>query len=108
PRSGAGSSASLRMRASFSVLFLDGAEVKRLLAPEVCLAAVEHAFRMLGEGKAPLPAILAMHAEQGSFHVKAGLLTTDRPYFAAKVNANFPGNASRGLPTIRGAVMLSD
>jgi len=90
------------------VLFLEGAEVKRLLAPEVCLAAVEHAFRMLGEGKAPLPAILAMHAEQGSFHVKAGLLSTDRPYFAAKVNANFPGNALRGLPTIQGAVMLSD
>jgi len=90
------------------MLFLDRAEVTRLLSPEVCLAAVEHAFRLLGEGKAPPPAILAMHAEQGSFHVKAGLLSTDRPYFAAKVNANFPGNASRGLPTIQGAVILSD
>lgn len=90
------------------VLFLGRAEVERLLAPEVCLAAVEHAFRLLGEGKAPPPAILSMHAERGSFHVKAGMLSTDRPYFAAKVNANFPGNASRGLPTIQGAVILSD
>ena len=90
------------------VLFLGRAEVERLLAPEVCLAAVEHAFRLLGEGKAASPAILSMHAERGSFHVKAGMLSTDRPYFAAKVNANFPGNASRGLPTIQGAVILSD
>jgi ornithine cyclodeaminase/alanine dehydrogenase-like protein (mu-crystallin family) len=94
--------------ASRKVLFLDGAEVKRLLSPEVCFAAVEHAFRLLGEGKAPPPAILAMRAEKGSFHVKAGMLSTDRPYFAAKINANFPGNASRGLPTIQGAVILSD
>jgi ornithine cyclodeaminase/alanine dehydrogenase-like protein (mu-crystallin family) len=36
------------------------------------------------------------------------MLSTDRPYFAAKINANFPGNASRGLPTIQGAVILSD
>ena len=88
--------------------FLDRAEVERLLTPQACLAAIEHAFRLLGEGKAPAPAILSMHAEQGSFHVKAGMLATDRPYFAAKINANFPGNALRGLPTIQGALVLSD
>jgi ornithine cyclodeaminase/alanine dehydrogenase-like protein (mu-crystallin family) len=53
--------------------------------------------------------MLSMHAEHGSFHVKAGMLTTDRPYFAAKLNANFPDNGPRhGLPTIQGAVILSD
>src|SRR4029079_19038260 len=32
-----------------------------------------------------------------------------RPYFAAKLNANFPQNAAlHGLPTIQGAVILSD
>jgi ornithine cyclodeaminase/alanine dehydrogenase-like protein (mu-crystallin family) len=40
--------------------------------------------------------------------VKAGFLADDRPYFAAKLNANFPGNGARGLPTIQGAVMLFD
>src|SRR4051812_28163794 len=50
-----------------------------------------------------------MHAEDGSFHVKAGLLGADRQYFAAKVNANFPQNGARhGLPTIQGAVLLFD
>jgi len=50
-----------------------------------------------------------MHAEEGSFHVKAGFLRLDRSYFAAKLNANFPGNGARhGLPTIQGAVLLYD
>jgi ornithine cyclodeaminase/alanine dehydrogenase-like protein (mu-crystallin family) len=86
-------------------LFLDRAELERRLTPEACLAAVGHAFRLLGEGKAPPPAVLAMHAERGSFHVKAGMLDG---YFAAKVNGNFPGNGAHGLPTIQGAVVLSD
>jgi len=50
-----------------------------------------------------------MHAADGSFHVKAGLLALERPYFAAKLNANFPRNgALHGLPTIQGAVILCD
>jgi ornithine cyclodeaminase/alanine dehydrogenase-like protein (mu-crystallin family) len=85
--------------------FLDGAEVQRLLTPAACLAAMENAFRTLGEGRAPPPAVLAMHAERGSFHVKAGMLDG---HFAAKVNGNFPGNGARGLPTIQGALVLSD
>ncbi len=92
-----------------AALFLGRAGVERLLTPAVCLAAIEQAFRLLGEGKAPPPAVLSMHAEGGSFHVKAGMLATDRPYFAAKLNANFPGNGPRlGLPTIQGVVILSD
>jgi len=84
-------------------------DVERLLTPDVCIAAVEDAFRQLGEGKVPPPGILGMHAGDGSFHVKAGFLTLERPYFAAKLNANFPANGSRhGLPTIQGAVILSD
>ena len=90
-------------------LFLTRSEVERLLTPAVCVTAVEQAFRQLAEGAVPPPAILAMHAERGSFHVKAGLLTADRPYFAAKLNANFPENGRRqALPTIQGVVILSD
>jgi alanine dehydrogenase len=93
---------------SSRTLLLSRSDVERLLAPDVCLAAVEQAFRQLAEGAVPPPAILAMHAERGSFHVKAGLLTAGGAYFAAKVNANFPENARRGLPTIQGVVILSD
>ncbi|HZM36927.1 MAG TPA: ornithine cyclodeaminase family protein [Burkholderiales bacterium] len=86
-------------------IFLAREAVERLLTPQACLDAVEHAFRLLGEGRASRPAVLAMHAEHGTFHVKAGMLDS---YFAAKLNGNFPGNGARGLPTIQGAVILSD
>ena len=84
-------------------LLLGRADVERLLAPEACIAAVEDAFRQHALGNVPAPGILGMHAGEGSFHVKAGFLGT---HFAAKVNANFPGNTD--LPTIQGAVILFD
>ena len=50
-----------------------------------------------------------MHAVEGSFHVKAAQLGAERPYFAAKLNANFPHNGPRhGLPTIQGVVVLCE
>lgn len=79
------------------------ADVERLLAPETCIAAIEDAFRQHALGAVPAPGILGMHAGEGGFHVKAGFLGS---YFAAKVNANFPGNTD--LPTIQGAVILFD
>lgn len=90
------------------VLLLDRGEVERLLTPEACIAAVEEAFKALALGQVPAPGVLGMHGEGGGFHVKAGFLAGDRPYFAAKINANFPGNAARGLPTIQGAVLVFD
>jgi alanine dehydrogenase len=85
------------------------ADVERLLTPRLCIAAVEDAMRRLAEGQVPAPGILGMHAGEGSFHVKSSFLTLERPYFAAKLNANFPNNGARhGLPTIQGAVVLSD
>jgi len=85
-----------------------GADVERLLAPQACIAAVEEAFRGHALGTVPDPGLLGMHGAAGSFHVKAGFLTADRPYFAAKVNANFPSNAAAGLPTIQGTILLFD
>ena len=92
-----------------ATLLLSRDDVERLLTPDACIAAVEDAFRQLGLGQVPPPGILGMHAGEGSFHVKAGFLALERPYFAAKLNANFPQNAAlHGLPTIQGAVILSD
>jgi alanine dehydrogenase len=83
---------------------LTPADVERLLDLPACLAAVEAAFRSDARS-----AVLGMHAEDGGFHVKAALMDGPRPYFAAKINANFPGNpARRGLPTIQGVVALFD
>lgn len=90
-------------------LLLTGRDVAALLSIEECMAAVEHAFKLYGVGKTQPPGILGVHARDGGFHIKAGLLELRRSYFAAKVNANFPNNAKRyGLPTIQGVVLLYD
>src|SRR6267142_4863567 len=90
-------------------LLLTGRDVAALLSIEECMVAVEHAFKLYGEGKTQPPGILGVHTRDGGFHIKAGLLDLDRSYFAAKINANFPDNPKRlGLPTIQGLVMLCD
>lgn len=94
---------------SEKVLFLSSSEVRALLTIDECTAAVEHAFRLQGEGKTLPPAVLSVHVSNGGFHVKAGVLSLSGNYFAAKVNANFPDNpALFELPTIQGLVILCD
>lgn len=94
---------------SEEVLLLRPQDVRELLTLDECIVAVEHAFRLHGEGKAAQPGVLSMHTSTGGFHVKAGLLELTRPYFAAKVNGNFPDNPQRfGLPTIQGMILLCD
>jgi alanine dehydrogenase len=91
-------------------LLLSRRDVAELLSLEECVGAVEEAFRLHARGDALPPAILGVRAVEGSFHVKtAGLKLSRRVYFAAKTNANFPGNRDRfGLPTIQGVVLLFD
>jgi alanine dehydrogenase len=90
-------------------LLLTRSEVASLLTIEDCTSAVERAFKMHGEGQTAPPGLLGVHARDGGFHIKAGILQLDRAYFAAKVNANFPQNSKRfGLPLIQGVIVLHD
>jgi alanine dehydrogenase len=90
-------------------LLLTGRDVASLLSIEECMSAVEHAFKLHGQNRTEPPGILGIHALDGGFHIKAGVLDLDRTYFAAKLNANFPENVKRfGLPTIQGVVILCD
>jgi ornithine cyclodeaminase/alanine dehydrogenase-like protein (mu-crystallin family) len=88
------------------VLLLHAGDVSRLLDMDTCVAAVEAVFRRLAEGSAPAPGVLSFRADEGHFHLKAGL--SGDGFFVAKVNANYPGNGGRGLPTIQGVIGLSD
>jgi alanine dehydrogenase len=84
-------------------------DVLDLLTLPDCIAAVEHAFRLHAEGRTLGPGVLGVPAVDGGFHIKAAGLLGERGYFAAKTNANFPGNALRfGLPTIQGTIVLAD
>ena len=90
-------------------LLLTRRDVASLLTIEECITAVERAFKLYGEGKAAPPGVLGIHARDGGFHIKAGIMNLERSYFAAKLNANFPENVDRfGLPTIQGVIALCD
>ncbi len=90
-------------------LVLTRSDVSELLDMDSCITAVEEAFRLEGEGRAARAGVLGFPSAGGGFHVKAAALELQRPYFAAKVNGNFPGNRERfGLPTIQGVVVLCD
>jgi alanine dehydrogenase len=90
-------------------LLLKRGEIAALLSLEKCMTAVEQAFKLHAEGQTTPPGILGIHARDGGFHIKAGLLDLGRTYFAAKTNANFPQNMKRfGLPLIQGVIVLCD
>ena len=80
-------------------LFLSRRDVADLLTLDDAIEAVERAFRLLGEGRVPAPAIAGVHAADGAFHIKAALLG-DR--FAAKINGNF----FHATPRIQGVIVL--
>jgi len=90
-------------------LVLSRADVSALLGMDECIHAVESAFRAHADGRVIAPAVLSSHTDNGAFHVKVAGLELERPFYAAKVNANFPGNEERfGLPTIQGVIALFD
>jgi alanine dehydrogenase len=94
---------------SSTTLFLSRSEIAGLLVIDEYITAMEQVFKLYGERKTVAPGILGVHASNGGFHIKAGLLELDRPYFAAKINANFPHNMARfGLPLIQGMILLAD
>ena len=88
-------------------LLLSARDVSTLLTVPECIAAVDHGFRALGEGKLPPPEIMSLHSELGALHVKAAVWMNGSHYFVAKANANFPSNPkTHGLPTIQGVIIL--
>ena len=90
-------------------LVLTRNDVRHLVTLNDCIASIEQAFRLYGEGKTLVPSVMGIHSSDGGFHVKAGILPLKRNYFAAKVNANFPHNRQRfALPTIQGVIVLCD
>ena len=90
-------------------MILTATEVRSLLDIATCIDAVEGAFRALATGDVIPPSLLGSHVPGGGFHVKTAGMRGERLYYAAKINANFPGNpVSRGLPTIQGVIALFD
>jgi ornithine cyclodeaminase/alanine dehydrogenase-like protein (mu-crystallin family) len=94
-----------------ATVILGRRDVRRALSMPDCIAAVERAFQSHARHETYGPAVAAVHVHAGGFHIKAAGLAParHRPVFAAKINANFPGNPARhGLPTIQGVLALFD
>ena len=90
-------------------LIITRRDIRRLMRPSDFMDAVELGFQAGAMGKANSPHPMHLEADHGSIHAKGASISLGRDYVAVKVNANFPDNPARhGLPTIQGAVILSD
>lgn len=90
------------------MLLLTRKQIASLLTFEDYVSAVEDAFQRHALGESLVPALAHVDAAGGEFHIKAGGLLADPPYFALKVNGGFFQNRVRnGLPNIQGLIVLS-
>lgn len=90
-------------------LILTRGDVAEAMDLAAWLEAVETGFAAQARGDAWSPLPMHVEGEGGGFHAKGAALRLGRLYVAVKINGNFPANpAGRGLPTIQGAILLSD
>ncbi|MGI8741006.1 MAG: ornithine cyclodeaminase family protein [Bryobacteraceae bacterium] len=90
------------------MLLLTRSEIASLLTLDDYIRVVEEAFRNHAEGGSFTPALAHVDAEGGEFHIKAGGVRGNPPYFGVKVNGGFFQNRARhGLPNIQGLIVLS-
>src|SRR5262249_17372174 len=90
------------------MLLLSRSEIASLLDLPDYIQVVEDVFLRHAQGRAFEPALAHVDADGGEFHIKAGGLEGDPPYFALKVNGGFFENQERfGLPNIQGLIVLS-
>lgn len=88
---------------------LNEPEIRALLDPPSCIAAVERAFAVYAAGGAELPGVIHLDVpeQRGEVHIKAGYLHAGR-YYAVKVASSFPGNPALGLSPGNGVVLVFD
>ncbi len=90
-------------------LILSRSEIATALSMAECIRAVEDAFALAARARMTVPPVVHIPSSDGAFHVKSAAYRSDPYYVAVKVNGNFPANPERhGLPTIQGAIVLSD
>jgi ornithine cyclodeaminase/alanine dehydrogenase-like protein (mu-crystallin family) len=91
------------------VVVLREAEIRALLDPLSCIAAVERAFSAYAAGAAELPGVIHLDVpqEKAEIHIKAGYLHGGAAY-AVKLAWGFPGNPVRGLSANDGLVLVFD
>jgi ornithine cyclodeaminase/alanine dehydrogenase-like protein (mu-crystallin family) len=92
-----------------TIRFVDAEEVWATVSPMAAVDAIERAFCAQAEGRITPSASLGIEVRRGTFHAKACATRGSEPgLFVCKINANFPTNSVRGLPTIQGVIAVFD
>ncbi len=99
---------------SREALILREPEIRALLDPGACIAAMEQAFAAYSTGQAQLPAVIHLDIpdsdasrNRGEIHIKAGYVNGG-PYYAVKIVSGFLNNPKLGLPANDGMVVVFD
>src|SRR5579862_2018438 len=99
---------------SRDVLILRQPEIRALLDPRACIAAMEQAFAAYSTGQAQLPSVIHLDIpeedrsqKRGEIHIKAGYLHGG-PYYAVKIVSGFPRNTQLALSPNDGMVVVFD
>jgi ectoine utilization protein EutC len=94
---------------SRDVLILREPEIRSLLDPAACIAAMERAFAAYSTGQAELPSVIQLNVSEnrGDIHVKAGHVRGGS-YYAVKIVSGFLNNPALGLPANDGMVVVFD
>ncbi len=94
---------------SREVLILREPEIRALLDPSACVAAMEQAFTAYSTGRAQLPSVIHLDVPEnrGEIHVKAGYLNGG-PCYAVKIVSGFLNNPQLGLPANDGMIVVFD
>ena len=91
------------------IVLLSGRDLRTLLKPAQVIEALSSTYDALATDRAAQGKSLAFSIAGGSAHIKAGLLPGSGSILAAKINVNLPENTKlNDLPTIQGAVLVSD
>jgi ornithine cyclodeaminase/alanine dehydrogenase-like protein (mu-crystallin family) len=90
-------------------LLLNRSDVQSLMPFDDLLVAMDRVFAAHARGETLGTGLIHGHGVDGEFHIKAGGLKGERPYYAVKANGGFFRNRERfGLPNIQGAIILFD
>ncbi len=91
------------------LLVLSRADVESLLTMEDSINAMEQVFAASSNNLADSVGVLHIDAAKfrGGWAVKPGYLA-DKGYVAVKLVGVYSGNAAKGIPSILGAILLSD
>ena len=89
-------------------LLLSKAYIHDRIAAGAFLPEMREAFLALDRGELQNPSVGHLRGDGGGVHIKAAAGIERFGKIVVKMNANFPANPARGMPTIQGVVALFD